>query len=464
MVKLSYMVPLTDYAIPMKKGLTKEILNSLYKNSNLRTWLKQHSALIKSIPNKPQIISDFCDAGLISEYYRRQIDEEMAHLLPSLDARQSLIPVEVMSGGNDTLPLTDDDLVGTIAYLHSVSMEDIDQPFVEQKVGTHQNIIIKTPLFIDDIMELSPPKRERLVYLIGHKDKQFVIKIAIALEKFVNELLIYEDLNGYANSKKNIIQTYYLKIFDINDPHTIIFNVVNKEYVFDITLFPNIQSRVKKMFGVYNFGRKNRITKCCVMILEYKKQYLTMYDYLEAFKSVSCDIVSKTIDILHDLNLHRGFVHMDLHYHNLLIDVNNKAPILYDFDMSFTSKRNNEIYTKALMYYCNNTEKDNLCLNNITTFNSNKTEYGFIFDLLKILVSSRVDLNCYLIDKKYLDIIKMYQNQEYKDVPEFEKATIKIAVILGPDFIKSMQSGGSFYHKYQKYKHKYQELARLLKK
>ncbi|AYV85187.1 MAG: serine/threonine protein kinase [Satyrvirus sp.] len=476
---IDYMLPLLDYSIPMKNGLTKESLKQIFNNSYFKKWLGEHSYLLKNFPDKYQTINEYCNPEVINEYYARDaadIKKKFRHPVKKYKSEEiRAVPIPVMTGGNtpddetqplaaseETLPINSINVLATIIFSHSVDLAETGKQRKRTTTESEQlNIILKSPLSFDEIRTLASPKNKRLVYQIGSYDKKFVLKITIPTENYINEMNIYKDLLEYDDIKDNLIQPFYLKCINIDNIDKIFFGAYGNGYFIDPKFFENVKNDVVQMFKNFNEKYKSNVTDCCIMILEYQEKYLTLYDYLINYNNVSCNFVKKTIDILQNLNTNKGFAHMDLHSSNLLVDVIRVEPILYDFDFSMTSNVDNNIYYNATEANCPY-EKDK-CKNLIEILKSDKVKYGFVIDFLKFFKSSRANINCAVVGKEVADTIKTYAEKKYtpKQVNEFEINTVETAIKIGPEAGPLFQNGASsdpFYYKYQKYKTKYFEL------
>jgi hypothetical protein len=217
---------------------------------------------------------------------------------------------------------------------------------------------------------------KRLVYLIRFGGQTVVAKIMNGDKKALKEKYLYRFFNEKAKRdqivKKQILRSYDTEDFvrehiDQPSPYVILPCTVNG-IKYNVKLNNDVipvnnqgesflkTSSIGTAIGTYN--RVNELyAQCSYLVVEVRQEFSIYKEYVKGDPTpkVLKEIITKTDQTLAYLNSQYRFNHWDLHYNNLLIDINPNTPTdicLFDFDLSAGGDYSNvDAYIRRLQKY-----------------------------------------------------------------------------------------------------------------
>ena len=448
---LEYIIPLANYATPLKHGITKNILMTIKQSRFFQKWFDDNRKNISKIPLnlKMKIVHDFCDEEVYNLYTKKNISYPLLSLPISvggngLDDNDEFVAAVIntsstISHSSKKRKRSEEQPRNTLKRRLTEVLEDNERQTTEvlededNNSNTH-TYILKTPA----IEAIGENKKRRLVYKLKFDNgKQFAMKIAWGIIDFVNEVNIYKELKEYPTIQSNIIKTFLLESeFKLEfklEFKELIFEADGKKYSIDFEykqLKNDIELFIKRSL-------LSSVNKYCIIIMEYNDDYITLQDYISYEPDPICDIVNTAIIKLGELNKLSGFAHLDLHSQNLLVDSKNNIPIFYDFDMSYTDRTNSSPYMNYFEKNCSVSMP--YCKIIIEDLKRSPATYGFLIDILKLLKNSK-HVKCFEVGSN----VQKYLDEEF-NAYDFEYKTLLLAVKLkDPNF-----------YRYNKYKSKF---------
>lgn len=217
------------------------------------------------------------------------------------------------------------------------------------------------------------------------------------------------------------------------------------------------------------------------------------------FTNFAVEFLKKTIVILYNLNTICGFVHWDLHTKNILckkVGDNSYVPFMFDFDMSTTDFVENMTYFNIIKV------DESEAIKIVRDDGTYRKQFGLFADILRLFdcvlyydlqkiptddpeikiffeyagiyherYSVNTDFNLYhsniIVATKLIDhfISEAFKN-DYYDSPSHcilcENLTKKYMDLKTGMFYEPIKlQGGSYYHKYMKYKMKYLKIKKI---
>lgn len=500
--------------VPLKNEIDENVVNTTITNNEFLKWYQR---------NKEYISQNIITYDKLNEYFNETINKELSNEIPTESAyigdkninnfdtmKKSLKYSAIVYYLFSQLDVHN----RNIMLLAPQSFDDENQIGGGDSVETK---IIKSNKEQGILLMFIKIDQQHIYYI------KMTINRTIAGPKIPNgnpELLIYHFFKNEAISN-NIVKNY---VMDTTLLHTVTFEQLNK-YINNIDKTPMflqlddvkfIKMGPKNKFvqciktsilmakqdDVKHSKKTQSFTDTIsIIITNGVHDVVTLEQMLKEhpFTNFAVEFLKKTIVILYRLNAIYGFVHWDLHTKNILckkVGDNSYVPFMFDFDLSTTNDVEN-------MKYFNIIEVDRSeAIKIVRDDKTYRKQFGLFADILRLFdcvlyynlrkiptddpeikiffeyagiyhehYVKKMDLNLYhsniIVATKLIGyfISEAFKN-DYYDNPSHcilcENLTKKYMDPKTGMFYEPIKlQGGSYYHKYMKYKMKYLKIKKI---
>lgn len=468
-----YIIPIQDIGRPLKYAIRMNdiaIFNILHnkKDSYFRKWCDQN---LDNIHNKI-FIQNKITIDSFNDYFEMPIDEIATNIMTAIkyyrgefteSKTEQLFTREglLVKGGFDINDITENGIksfcVAIPFYLYSPA--DINQKMVPPLDSGSMGIQYGGT--IEDISG-EEKKEERLVYLIGLNNYRIVLKITPAINRYIKEIQIYDELNNFAKKDPKLKNKIVEKYSTLTTPI-----IGLDKYEFSINIKGNnekilILETDKEYFNAIREFSKRHQDKIVFLALEYNPDFKTLYHINTnglLNESAKCKLAENVIKLLVYLNNKLGFSHWDLHGGNLLVEPITLDFKLFDFDLSSTNKNDNDSHFRLLYPDFFEPQKPGVPKPPKPILYDNQTRYGLVYDVYQLIFNLEINTCNNSVLQEI--ITKISQDVQKYNIIDFESLNRAVRYNVIEHLIKNIGvslSGGNYYAKYRKYKMKYLNL------
>jgi len=449
-MKPDFVLLMYDLYLPLYGGINFQIFNFysrlfFQRDTEEYFWLKDNAEMIEKLEEIDDIAEAYADLDDIRE--NLDLDRiDLSEKLSVLSERTSdfSTPISVQTGGEDIIKI----IVVSIAF-YLFSPGHIDSSYLPKpaKMGIKNGGTVEIKNYSGDNYEA------RVVLLIGVNGKKYFVKITPNVREYQNEKDIYEELKTY----DNIIKIYHSGLIDVGQNDSPILIKLDNIAV-DVN-----QEGEKYSSQIINLKNNNyQGTFILYYVLEYCEDYISSRDAYQIIINMHnagekiCKLMGEMIQFLYHLNKNLGFVHWDLHSLNILINPTTMRFKFFDFDMSVTTKiQNNTFFSSMEEYY------EGVIPKYIKGQRKSYKIIGFIWDCLRIFEGVyRADKDIECDNLLYFDQLKTAIRNMGPLKPTYFVNMQGTAITLYENGFynkfKDLGGGGvNYYTLYKKYREKY---------